>query len=361
MTTRKLLVVLAFVLSTTLAASLGTFAGWAPAVSNVAPSNATPPAITGTAQQGQTLTASTGQWSGDQPITYAFQWLRCDAEGNNCITIAGSTGQTYSIAPADVGRRLRVQVAATNADGSSSANSEPTAVVSGAAAPTNTAEPTVSGTAQEGQTLTVANGTWTSNPTTFTYQWEQCDAQVANCQPIQGATAQQYALRSADVGKRLRVVVTARNSGGSTSKTSNATGVVEAAGPSGQIRLSNGKISVPASSLSLPTRLIIDRVTFSPNPVRSARATITVRVHVVDTAGHWVRGAMVFVRSTPLVTRTPAEQVTGLDGWVTFRTTAVAGFPTGRGNVQFFARARKSGEDVLAGISSRRLVQVGTR
>jgi hypothetical protein len=359
---RTLLVVLAFALSTSIAASLGTFAGAAPAISQVAPANTTPPAISGTPQQGQTLTATTGQWSGDQPITYAFQWLRCDATGGNCIAIGGANGQTYTVTGDDVGHRLRVQVTATNADGSSQALSDPTAVVSSVAAPASTAEPSVAGTPQVGQTLTASNGTWTGQaPITYTYQWQQCDAAAANCQPIPGATSQTYVVQPTDVGKRLNVLVKATNSGGSTSKGSNATAVVQPAGPAGAIKLANGKTSVPASSLSLPSRLIIDRVQFSPNPVRSVRSAITIRVHVSDTAGDWVRGALVFLRSTPLVTGTPPEAETDQAGYVTFKTSPRAGFPTRRGNVQFFVRARKAGDDPLAGISSRRLVQVATR
>lgn len=357
---RTLLLVLAFALSTTVAASLGTFAGAAPAVTTAAPANTTPPAITGTAQQGQTLTASPGAWSGDQPITYAFHWLRCDAAGNNCVEIGGATAQTYSVDDTAVGHRLRVQVTATNADGSAGANSAPTAVVSSLAAPVNTAEPSITGSAAVGATLTAVPGTWTG-ASTLAYQWLQCDAKGAECQAVQGATEKTYVVRAGDVGHTLRVEVTAKNDGGSTAKAANATAVVPEPGPAGAIRLPNGRTSVPASSLSLPDRLIVDRVGFSPNPVRSRGATITVRVHVSDTRGDVVRGALVFVRSTPLVTSGMPEQATSQDGWVTFRTNARRGFPSGRGNVQFFVRARKAGGNLLAGISTRRLVQISTR
>jgi hypothetical protein len=118
---------------------------------------------------------------------------------------------------------------------------------------------------------------------------------------------------------------------------------------------------VSVTSVSLPQRLVIDRVQFVPNPVRSREADIVLRVHVSDTRGFGVSGALVFARSTPLVTTTPPEQATGADGWVTLTLAPRPDFPLRpRHNVQFFVRARKGGESVLAGVSTRRLVQVRT-
>jgi hypothetical protein len=156
---------------------------------------------------------------------------------------------------------------------------------------------------------------------------------------------------------------------GSRSQTTVPTAVVQAAeppGPGGQIRLPNGKISVPIESVSLPARLIIDDVSFSPNPVRSRRPAITVRVHVSDTRGFVVRGALVYFRSTPLLTTVPPETATQLDGWVTMRTWPRRPrpglvFPLRNGlNVQFYVQVRKPGERVIAGVSGTRLVQVRT-
>jgi hypothetical protein len=93
------------------------------------PVNTSPPIISGTPQDGQTLTASTGSWSGTQPITYGYQWQRCDSGGANCVAIAGATGPTYLATSVDVGRTLRVVVTATNSAGSASATSAATTVV----------------------------------------------------------------------------------------------------------------------------------------------------------------------------------------------------------------------------------------
>ena len=147
-----------------------------------------------------------------------------------------------------------------------------------------------------------------------------------------------------------------------TTTTTSSTTTTTPAGPEGQIKLPNGKISIPVTSVVLPARLVIDSVHFTPGVVRSRRGPVSVRVHVSDTRGYWVRGALVFVRSTPLVTSTPSEQVTNQSGYATLTTFPRATFPLKRGyHVQFFLRTRKEGDSLLAGISSRRLAQVATR
>jgi hypothetical protein len=340
--------------------------GAAPTAQAAPPSNTSKPRITGEAREGETLTATTGDWRGTRPISYRFQWIRCTVRISNCNAIGGATRNTYRLTASDVGRRLLVSVTARNADGDRSASSNPTAeIASRASAPANSAPPTISGTPQEGQALTVSNGTWTGTaPITYSYQWQRCDRNGGNCSNIGGATAQQYTLTSADVNNTVRASVTARNAAGSTSSTSVPSAVISPArpaGPGGQIRLPNGKVSIPISSVELPARLVIDQVRFSPNPVRSRNVTITARFRVADTRGFVVRGALVFVRSVPLLTSTPPEQATQQDGTVTFQITPRVNFPLRRGvNVQFFVRARKAGESVLAGVSTRRLVQVRT-
>jgi hypothetical protein len=91
------------------------------------PVNATPPAVSGSAAQGQTLTATNGTWNGTAPITFSTTWQRCDSSGNNCANIA--TGTSYVLTATDVGSTMRASVTATNAAGSVSAASPPTAVV----------------------------------------------------------------------------------------------------------------------------------------------------------------------------------------------------------------------------------------
>lgn len=95
-----------------------------------------------------------------------------------------------------------------------------------AAAPSNTAPPQVSGTAQVGKSLTVSNGTWTGSPTSYSYQWQRCT--TSTCGNITGATQQSYTVREADAGHTLRAVVTATNADGSSTANSNQTATVAA-------------------------------------------------------------------------------------------------------------------------------------
>ena len=142
--------------------------------------NSAPPTISGTAQQGQTLTESHGTWS-NNPTGYTYQWLQCDGAGANCQTISGANAQTYVPVAADVGHTLRVQETASNAGGSSTPAASAATSVVVPPPPVNSGLPTISGTAQQGQTLTEGHGTWTNNPTGYTYQWQQCDSAGANC------------------------------------------------------------------------------------------------------------------------------------------------------------------------------------
>ncbi len=98
----------------------------------VSPSATSLPTITGTVQQGQTLTGSTGTWSGTTPITYAYQWQRCDSAGGACVPIASATSATYLLASADVASTVRLSVTGSNSAGSATASSVATAVVTAA-------------------------------------------------------------------------------------------------------------------------------------------------------------------------------------------------------------------------------------
>jgi hypothetical protein len=93
-----------------------------------APVNTTRPSISGSAVEGNTLTASNGSWNG-ATATYAYQWQRCDATGAGCHVISDATSQTYSATSLDVGNTLRVVVTATNSSGSGASISHQSAVI----------------------------------------------------------------------------------------------------------------------------------------------------------------------------------------------------------------------------------------
>ena len=110
-------------------------AGTSQAASKTAPSEKNPPTTSGTPQAGATLTADHGDWNGTQPLSFAYQWQRCNTTGGSCAGISGATARLYDVRGQDVGHTLRVHVRATNKDGSAADTSAPTAVVAPATAP----------------------------------------------------------------------------------------------------------------------------------------------------------------------------------------------------------------------------------
>ena len=140
---------------------------------------------------------------------------------------------TYTVTTSDEGHTIQSVVTAGNAGGTSMSFSPVTATVPPPAAPSNSTVPAVSGQAVQGQTLSTTNGSWTNSPTSYAYQWQDCDSSGANCSSIGGATSSSYPLVSGDVGHTIRVVVTASNAGGAASASSAATQTVQAASGGG--------------------------------------------------------------------------------------------------------------------------------
>ncbi len=326
----------------------------------VAPGNNSLPAISGSPTVGNTLNASNGTWTGSTPLSYQYQWSLCDGTGANCHTIAGATAQTFVVPASEVGSTLRVQVIASNGDGSASASSDATAAVVAASAPSSTALPTISGSSAVGSTLSATQGSWNgSSPLSFAYQWLRCDATGASCQPIGEATGQTYQALNADAGLMLRVQVSASNPAGSASATSGPTadiaGTTSAGCPSG----TPGQ-AVAASAISPPALLQIPSVTNS-GIVTAQTQSFAVTVHVSDTCGQPVSGARVYATAVPYGQfAIPAQQTTDATGAVTLILTREAGFPASRNQqlIALFVRATRPGDPLLAGIGTRRLVSV---
>ena len=325
------------------------------ASTKAAPTNTSPPTISGTAQEGQTLKADPGTWSGSTPIDYSYQWRRCGTGGGNCSNISKATDNIYTLTSADVGHRLRVLVTAVNSDGAGTAQSKATDVIKKAppSAPKNTTEPSISGTPQQDQTLTANAGAWSGNqPIQFAYRWRRCDNKGGDCVNT-AVTAQTYAVGADDVGHTLRVLVTASNSAGSAAAISNATSVVTSNGPpSGQCQ--------SITKVSLPERLVIDKISYTPTQIHSRSVPLVARFHVVSTKGYCVSGATVQGLGVPFDRLSSEPEVTtDATGWAQVSFQILPTFQLRHGNlVVIFVRARKSGENLLAGVSTRRLVSV---
>jgi len=347
------------------AAALGALlTGSVVAASAAAPSNTKEPAITGSPIVGKELTGDRGTWTGGG-IRYAYRWLRCEKGATTCGAIAGATGTRYMLSSADLGRTMKFEVTASNADGKGTATSNSTAeITNGTGLPANSSPPTISGSALVGSTLTAGTGSWVGDqPITYSYQWQECDKAGNACKNIGKGTSSTYRVVQGEIGSTIRVKVTAKNSRGKSTAISAQTPVVQdaAGGGGGIINLPGGGKSIDVVDVPKGERLIVQTVTFDPNPVRSRSKPITITITVKDTRGYFVRNAYVFVRSTPILTSTPTDAQTGTDGRIAYAVAPRSDFPLRTGyNVQFFVKAYRKGDPTLAGISGTRLVQVAT-
>src|SRR5215207_1870603 len=259
-----------------------------------APQMRTPASVSGSAVVGSQLTAHNGTWLYDNGLScqseceMSYQWQRCNAAGDSCADIGAATGRFYTIQGADAGSRLRAMESMSIYDcgaGNSqtgaiecrwdrrSAPSAMTEVVPGSApttptapappatpkpqaplAPAATAAPTISGLAMVEQTLTATLGTWSgSQPLTVGLEWLRCDAQGEGCQGL-GITAGTYTLGVVDVGKTIRVKITAANLAGARAALADPTAVVTALKPTEE------NPSIAAAKVTAPHKLVIDQV-----------------------------------------------------------------------------------------------------
>jgi hypothetical protein len=204
-------------------------------VGGLAPSNTVIPVIAGSPVIGQTLTASTGTWTGAAGTTFTYQWRRCSAGGDNCLDVTGATGSTYLVVSDDAGTTLLVKVTATNASGIVSASSLVTGIVGatqidpGPGFPASTIAPRLVGASTVGETLTASIGGFVGAGLAYAFQWQRCNTTVTTCTPIAGAAAVIYKPVQADVGSTIRVFVTATNSLGSATAVSDVTSPVAVA------------------------------------------------------------------------------------------------------------------------------------
>jgi hypothetical protein len=241
-----------------------------------------------------------------------------------------------------------------------------------ATAPANTVAPVIGVPPTIGDTLSASQGSWSNAPASFAYQWLRCPASggapdASDCTAIVGATQNGFPVEKPDVGTRFRVRVTATNPDGSASAVSDATPAtvappdqnitgcppVQQAGPLG------------LDEITPPARLLVDRQTSTPSVITRSTTTIRLRFHVTACDGRDVRGALVYATPTPFQQFTNVERPTAADGWATLTLTRLRFFPATpqQQNLVVFVRARKPGsqEELLGGISSRRLVSFRVR
>ena len=184
------------------------------------------PTISGTAQVDETLTAPTSDiedQDGLDNATFSYQWLADDS------AITDATGSAYILVPADKGKTIKVRVSFTdNADNEETLTSEATVAVAARPNSPATGAPTISGTAQVGETLTASTSDIEDaaglTGAALSYQWISSDTK------IEGAMEPAYTLAAADQGRTVRVRVSfIDDEGNAESLTSAATDMVEAA------------------------------------------------------------------------------------------------------------------------------------
>ncbi len=184
------------------------------------------PTISGTAQVDETLTASTSDiedQDGLDNATFTYQWLADDS------VITDATGSAYTLVAGDQGRSIKARVSfIDNADNEETLTSAATAAVAARPNSPATGAPTISGTAQVGETLTTSTSDIEDadglTGAAFSYQWISSDTK------IEGATEPTYTLAAADQGRTVRVRVSfIDDEGNAESLTSAATDTVEAA------------------------------------------------------------------------------------------------------------------------------------
>lgn len=174
---------------------IGTFSVTQPTLTNTAA-----PKITGTAKVGAKVTAGTGSWSA-APSSYSYQW-RADGKA-----ISGATASTYTIAAAQLGKKLTVTVTAAKSGWTGGTGTSSAVTVAKGVAPKATKSPVISGTSKVGKTLKTSTGTWSPTATSYGYQW------YANGKVISGATKSSLVLKSAQKGRKITVKVVAHRTG----------------------------------------------------------------------------------------------------------------------------------------------------
>ena len=285
-----------------------------------------PDAMGKTTKSGDPLPAGTYP---DNPNAHVYQLQAADAGQLMCLEVWGGTRSAYLLPDGtyayDVwewghvninGQEAKVCMTAPGSPSAPPAPSTPTPPAGPAVpapqaplAPVATSAPAISGVAMVEETLTASRGTWSGSPT-LALQWMRCDAQGQNCADL-GLSGDTYTVIGVDVGKTLRVRITALNSAGVREAVSDPTPVVSELKPTEQ------KPSIAAAKVVAPHRLVVDQVVAKPAKLsRPGKVTVTLRVS--DSRGFRISGALVtavVLPRTALVA--PTEATTDENGLVT--------------------------------------------
>ncbi|HSY77768.1 MAG TPA: hypothetical protein VK890_12960, partial [Bacteroidia bacterium] len=169
------------------------------------PVNTTPPSLTpiGPVNSGDILTANSGTWI-NTPTNYLYQWTR------NGVNIAGATANSYTTTVIDRNGNIGITVIAQNADGDS-VPIQSSNIVHVLGPPVNVVAPSITpvGPVDIGATLTINNGTWTNNPTSYLYGWRR------NSSAIPGITGNTYVTTATDAGTSIDGIAQGINADGS--------------------------------------------------------------------------------------------------------------------------------------------------
>jgi hypothetical protein len=192
-----------------------------------------------------------------------------------------------------------------------------------AIAPTYSALPTITGEAEDMQTLTVSNGTWNGTaPLAYAYQWLRCSKANQGCKPIDGATTAEYTATSVDVATRLTAQVTVKNAGGQFVAVAPLTRKIAGAKP----RPDHDSLQV--SQLLPRHKLKVQSVVFAPLRLRPGKAW-TASIVVTDLRGFLIEGVEVDVADELGDVTTPAV-LTNNRGAATLRLKTTRFVPLGR-------------------------------
>jgi len=213
-------------------------------MSTATPELLSTPAVSGTRVSGNDVTVDDADYVAYPEATVSLQWLRCTAAvatatatlPATCSPITGETGQSYTLADADLGRFITARTTIANTLGTLTTIAASTVAVG--SVPVFTVSPAVTGTTIVGSTLTVSTGTATGSPTpTRSYQWLRCSAAIDSvvsavpetCAIVSGATSPTYVTTTVDTGKRMTVRVIATNAIASTTTVTLTTAEIDSA------------------------------------------------------------------------------------------------------------------------------------